>query len=163
MKVYVLVLLTCLAVSSQILAKNSPKDIAAKAISMYLEGWQQKNGEIFARPFSHEAQFVNIFGMHFVSKAQIAARHQKIFDTFLKGTSLSIETIKIKKLASNALLAHVVWNLKGLSSPYCQKNTKENSLKCPRRGMFSHVLMPQNKTWQIVSTQNTVLSKPEKG
>ena len=150
------------SLSGHAVGANPPEVDARAAIQQYADGWNRMSGAEFAKPFHEKAHFVNIFGMHFTGKAGTAKRHQKIFDTFLKGTEFVVEDIKLDRINDFVMVAHVVWNLKGFQTDHCLKNPQENSLKCPRRGIFNHVLVPKESQaggWVIVETQNTLIAK----
>ena len=156
------ILILCLASFS---AKAKPDSVAITQtlVNQYVDGWQKKSGDLFARPFADDAHFVNIFGMHFTGKKKNAQRHQKIFDGFLKGTNFVTKSIKASKLRENIIVAHVVWKLENFQSDYCQANPKENSLRCPRKGIFNHVLTKKKSKvneWEIIETQNTLILPP---
>ena len=157
-------LLACSVVlAAEVYAGAIPEDSLRRSIDLYVDGWQQKSGELFVRPFAEGAQFVNIFGTHFSGKAVVASRHQKIFETFLKGTRLVVEKVTYTGVKDDLGLAHVVWQLSGLSSEHCLANPQENSLGCPRRGIFNHVFVAAADAlggWQIVETQNTLIVAP---
>lgn len=137
--------------SSLVFSKsNSENSTAIKAkISQYIGGWEKQSGELFARPFSKDSNFVNIFTMKLNGKKAIADRHQVIFDGFLKGTKFEAENIYIREVANSGAIAQVNWKLKNL---VCKQGKP-----CPKKGVFTHTFV-KNKdgVWQIESTQNTM-------
>jgi uncharacterized protein (TIGR02246 family) len=62
------------------------------------EGWRRGNGTLFAQPFSKDARFVAFDGSIHRGPDEIAAFHQKAFDTFLKGTSLDVTVSEMKQI-----------------------------------------------------------------
>jgi uncharacterized protein (TIGR02246 family) len=62
------------------------------------EGWRRGSGTLFAQPFSKEARFVAFDGSVHHGPDEIAAFHQKAFDTFLKGTSLDLTVSEMKQI-----------------------------------------------------------------
>ena len=63
-----------------------------------VEGWRRGSGTIFAEPFSKEARFVAFDGSVHNGRDEIAAFHQKAFDTVLKGTSLDLTVSEMKQM-----------------------------------------------------------------
>ena len=63
-----------------------------------IEGWRRGSGTLFAQPFSKEARFVAFDGSVHNGPDEIAAFHQKAFDTVLKGTSLDLTVSEMKQI-----------------------------------------------------------------
>ena len=62
------------------------------------EGWRQGSGTLFAQPFSKEARFVAFDGSVHHGPNEIAAFHQRAFDTALKGTSLDVTISEMRQI-----------------------------------------------------------------
>ncbi|MGC1782719.1 MAG: SgcJ/EcaC family oxidoreductase [Acidobacteriaceae bacterium] len=62
------------------------------------EGWRRGDGTLFAQPFSKDARFGAFDGSMHHGPDEIAAFHQKAFDTFLKGTSLEVTVNEMKQI-----------------------------------------------------------------
>jgi uncharacterized protein (TIGR02246 family) len=62
------------------------------------EGWRRGSGTIFAKPFSKDAHFVAFDGSVHNGPDEIAAFHQKAFDTVLQGTSLDLTVTDIRQV-----------------------------------------------------------------
>ena len=69
-----------------------------ESLDKMAEGWRQGDGKLFAQPFSKEAHFVAFDGSIHNGPDEIAAFHQRAFDTVLKGTSLDLEISEIKQI-----------------------------------------------------------------
>ncbi|SKA52580.1 conserved hypothetical protein [Enterovibrio nigricans DSM 22720] len=124
----------------------------AEQVDLYVEGWEMQNGEMFARPFSKNSVFINIFSTRFDGKEAIAERHQQIFDTFLNGTLFKVINLDIKRIDKNTAIAYVNWELQNLN---CVEGRP-----CPRNGIFTHIFKRNKKgKWRIISTQNTYKSQ----
>ena len=68
------------------------------SLDIMQEGWRRGSGKLFAQPFSKEARFVAFDGSIHHGPDEIAAFHQKAFDTVLKGTSLDLKVSEIKQI-----------------------------------------------------------------
>ena len=53
-------------------------------------GWNTKSGDLFAKPFAEDVDYVVINGLHLRGRAAVAEAHQRIFDTIYKETNLSL-------------------------------------------------------------------------
>jgi uncharacterized protein (TIGR02246 family) len=69
-----------------------------ESLDMMTEGWRRGSGKLFAQPFSKEARFVAFDGSIHRGPDEIAAFHQRAFDTVLKGTSLDLDISEIKQI-----------------------------------------------------------------
>jgi uncharacterized protein (TIGR02246 family) len=63
-----------------------------------VEGWRRGSGAVFAEPFSREARFVAFDGSVHIGRDEIAAFHQKAFETVLKGTFLDLTVSEMKQM-----------------------------------------------------------------
>jgi uncharacterized protein (TIGR02246 family) len=139
--------LTALTISNGLWASNNSFSQITNQINLYVEGWASQSGEDFARPFSRNSVFINIFATRFDGKDAIAQRHQEIFDTFLRDTTIEVLRTDIKKISKNVAIVYVDWTLNNL--------TCIEGRPCPRNGTFTHVFKKKHGKWRIVSTQNT--------
>ena len=110
-------------------------------------------GKGFADGFTEHADFVNIFGMHFVGRAEIEARHVAILQTLLKDSTLEILEIKLREVQPGLVVAIVRWQVEGFRSPH----TDLTQPGVTRRGIFSHLFIQVAERWQITATQNTLI------
>ncbi len=140
-------IVTILLISNGIWANNYYYSQITNQIDLYVDGWAAQSGEDFARPFSKNSVFINIFATRFDGKDAIAQRHQQIFDTFLKGTEIEVIRTDIKKISKKVAIVYVDWTLNYL--------TCIEGRPCPRNGTFTHVFKKKHDKWRIVSTQNT--------
>jgi uncharacterized protein (TIGR02246 family) len=69
-----------------------------ESLDKMTEGWRRGSGKLFAQPFSKEARFVAFDGSIHHGSDEIAAFHQKAFDTVLKGTALELEISGMKQI-----------------------------------------------------------------
>jgi uncharacterized protein (TIGR02246 family) len=86
--------------------------IVSDLIGELENAWNAADGARFARPFTEDADFVNIRGDHFRTREVIANGHQAIFDTIYKGSVVRYRVSGVRTIASRVLLAHVKSTLK---------------------------------------------------
>ncbi|MEI9947158.1 MAG: SgcJ/EcaC family oxidoreductase [Chitinophagaceae bacterium] len=108
-------------------------------------GWNKKDGNLFAKPFAENADYVIITGMHLQGKAAIASGHQGIFDSFYKETSLKTEVQTIRYLRPDIAIVHIAGRLTGPS----------NGRQMDDKGMITLVVEKIAGGWQIDAFQNT--------
>lgn len=108
--------------------------------------WNNHEGHGFAENYADNADFVNIFGMTFSGKDEIEIRHVRILETFLKGSKLEVVDVKLREATPDTVIAQVCWKV-------------EIPGKEGLKGVFTHVMIRNNDTWEITASQNTLISK----
>ncbi len=126
------------------------EDEIVEIIYEYADAWNNNSGRGFADNFAQDSDFINIFGMHFHGKDAIQNRHNMIHDTFLQNSSFAISNIEIREVNANLVMAFVRWEVEGFQRPGADEC--EETI----RGIFSHVFINDNGSWEITSTQNTL-------
>jgi uncharacterized protein (TIGR02246 family) len=106
-------------------------------------GWNTKSGELFAKPFAEDADYVVINGMYIKGRNVIATSHQRIFDTIYKDTTLTLGVKQIRFLRPDVAVAHVKAHRDG--------PTKELSTDA----FLTLVLTKEKHGWTIAAFQNT--------
>ncbi len=107
------------------------------------EGWNRKSGELFARAFAEDADYVVINGMHIRGRAQIAASHQRIFDTFYEESTVSFKVEQVRMLRADVALVHVAAHL-----------TRPGG---DRDARITLIMTREGATWSIAAFQNTLV------
>jgi uncharacterized protein (TIGR02246 family) len=87
--------------------ENLLRDLAA--------AWEAGDGAAYARPFTEDCDYVTFNGERQHGREAVAASHQALFDTHLKGSRLVFERLDIRALGSDAFIVHSFGNslLKG--------------------------------------------------
>ena len=109
------------------------------------QGWNTKSGAAFARPFSEDAEYVVINGMHIQGRVEIEKGHQRIFDTFYKESTLSLNVKQIRFLRPDVALVHVSAHLR-----IPQGDTARET-----EAIITLVMTKDNGVWKIKGFQNT--------
>jgi len=124
---------------------------ALEKIVGQLEGaWNAMDGSAFAAPFAADADFVNIRGEHFRTRAAISAGHAAIFRTIYAGSSNHYEFETARLLRPDVALVHVHASLDVPHGPLAGRHTAR----------FSLVLTKGNGGWEIASLHNTLEPTP---
>ncbi len=91
-------------------SQNAPKaadESAVRAlVQKCIEGWNKGSGEAFAAQFAEDSDFVGSPGGHIKGRRQNASNHQRIFDTFYKGTRLWLQVKSVRFLRPDVALVH---------------------------------------------------------
>ena len=78
--------------------ETSDQTAIQESIKNYTVAWNDHEGRGFGEGFTADADFVNIFGMHFSGKSEIELRHVKILQSFLKDSKLHILSTKLREV-----------------------------------------------------------------
>ncbi len=132
-----------------------PKDQLAidKVVQRWTHAWNRDAGVGLGKLYSDDADFVNIFGMHFHGGSEIEERHVAILRTFLQGSLFSVVDMQFREVSPGLVIALVHWKLDGFYRP----NQDRSSSGEIRYGRFTHVFIKREGKWEITATQNTLL------
>lgn len=122
-------------------------------IQSYTDAWNQQAGKGFADHFAEDADFVNIFGMHFSSRSEIEERHIKILQTFHKDSKLKISDVQFREVQPGLVIAVIHWVLDGFRYPGSDISKPGET----RKGIFTQVFINLGKKWEITASQNTLI------
>jgi uncharacterized protein (TIGR02246 family) len=114
------------------------------------EAWNAGDGVAFARCFTTDADFVNIFALHVVGRDAIAKQHQFIFDSIYRGSRNVFTILGTRALADAAVLAHIAADLHVLDGP----------LAGEIETLASAVFVRDGASWLIASFHNTRVQQP---
>lgn len=108
--------------------------------------WNEASGERFGRPFSADAEFVDIRGEHHRGQEAIARGHQGIFDTIYLGSRVRFQLIQARNLAESIVLLHSTADLDAPSGPLMGKHQSIQTI----------VLRREGTGWKVASFHNTL-------
>jgi uncharacterized protein (TIGR02246 family) len=113
-----------------------------------IEGWNKGSGNAFAAPFAEDGDLVGFDGTHLKGRQEIASFHQRLFDTFVKGSQLVGKVRNVRILTPDVAIMHAV----GGTVMAGQSNIE------PERNSI-HTLVAKkediNGQWNFIAFQNT--------
>ncbi len=71
-----------------------------------LAAWGRGDGRAYGAPLTDDADYVAFDGSHTVGHDTIAVSHQRLFDTWLRGTRLVGQVDRVRLLAPDVALVH---------------------------------------------------------
>ena len=134
-------------------AQNRAEDEKAirNIIQSLADAWTAGDGVKFGEPFTEDADYVVVNGLHLKGREAIAQGHQRIFDTIYKDTKLKTEIRKIRFLRPDVAVVHTQGSI-----------AKKTEAFPGAPGAFpGFVLSKENGKWQIVAFQNTANAEIE--
>lgn len=115
------------------------------------DSWNNHAGVGIGDAFTEDADFVNIFGMHFSGRDVIEERHVVILNTFLRGTTLEILGTQLREVQPGLVIAHVRWSLGGFQGEGVDSDKISE-------GIFTEVFVQTDEGWRITACQNTLIT-----
>ena len=99
------------AVNAQV--KTEDETAFKQIVQSMQDGWNAKNGVLFASRFADNCDYVVVNGMFIKTKTAVAQGHQNIFNTFYRETTLELNLKDARYLTSDVAVAHVTGRLYG--------------------------------------------------
>ena len=76
-------------------------------VAQLAQGWNTKNAARFAQPFTDDADFVPINGMHIQGRPNIESGHQHLFATTYQHSTIDLAVTHVRLLRPDVALVHV--------------------------------------------------------
>jgi uncharacterized protein (TIGR02246 family) len=110
-----------------------------------IDAWNAGDGEAFASPFSDTADFIAFEGTRLKGRAEIAAFHQEMFDTVVRGSRLDGGVEFVRLIGPRFAVMHAVatTTLPGASMP-----------SPSRESMQIFVTVKSGNDWQVEALMN---------
>src|SRR5919202_2061358 len=125
---------------------NTDESVIRAFLHQIIDAWNRGSGEAFAAPFSETADFISFEGTHLKGRKEIAAFHQQLFDTVVKGTRLEGEVDFVRFVNSQLALMLVV--IRVILPGQTETSPSRDSLPL-------YVVTKRDKGWQIEGLLNT--------
>jgi uncharacterized protein (TIGR02246 family) len=148
---YLFICLLYLNVASAL--DSADRDTIQDIIKGYTIAWNDHAGKGFGEGFAVDADFVNIFGMHFSGKEEIEIRHIKILQAFLKDSKMQILNTTLREVQPGLVIGVVKWKVEGFRQPGSDMSLPGIS----REGIFTQVFVKREHQWEITASQNTLI------
>jgi uncharacterized protein (TIGR02246 family) len=114
------------------------------------DAWNAGDAAAFARCFTTNSDFVNIFAWHVIGREAVAKQHQFIFESIYRGSRNAFSVVDVRELAANVTLAHIAADLTVPAGP----------LTGNVRTLASAVFVRDDVGWLIKSFHNTREQEP---
>lgn len=121
-----------------------------QVVQQVQDGWNSHDGKAFAAPFTMEADYVIVNGMHIKGRAAIEAGHTQIFTTVYRESRNQATIKRIRFLRPDIAVVHVEWNLEFQAGGETRKGHAMNSM----------VMTKEKDKWSIASFHNTPIAPP---
>lgn len=125
---------------------KSQIDVVLKSLT---DAWNNHDMTRYAAQFADDADFVNVFGMHWHGRDAIEAQHVAIHRSIFRNSSVRVEQSSIRPLAPGVMLAHLNWEMRGHEIPPGAPFSEI------RHGLMTAVFVEQQGQWLIAALHNS--------
>jgi uncharacterized protein (TIGR02246 family) len=123
----------------------TPEEIATG----FAAAWNAADAGLLSEFFTEDADFVNVVGLWWRTRAQIRDNHAYGFRHMFPHTVMTLNKVTTRELGPDAAVVHAAWTLTGQITPTGQPAGN-------RSGVLSFTLSRQvDGHWLAVSAQNT--------
>jgi len=141
-------------VNATMAAEPPPSERAAEAAAVkevgaaLVDDWNRHDMKSFGSLFAEDAQFVNVIGLWWHSRAEIQREHEALHATRMRTSHLVANETLVHLLGPDAAVLLMQWQLTG--------DTGIDGVTLPmRRGVMSLVTVRAGSNWRIAAAQNT--------
>ena len=121
----------------------------ASIVQTLADSWNSHDMDLYAAQFADDADFVNVLGMHWHGRPEIAARHAEVHRTIFRNSKLRVLDHSVRPLAPDIVLAHITWEMTGHEPPPGILSSKV------RQGIITVVFVERDGRWLITAFHNT--------
>lgn len=114
----------------------------------FASAWMERDAAALASLFASDADFVNVVGIWWDTRAAIEAAHRYGLRRFFARSRLSPGRVKTRMLGSDAAVVHVRFRLSG-------QTTRDGEEAGLRNTMMTFVMQRCTDGWHCVAAQNT--------
>jgi uncharacterized protein (TIGR02246 family) len=126
-------------------------ETAIRQLFMNLEhSWNAGNAPAYGECFTPDSDYITFEGGHLQGRAANANAHQKLFETFLKGSKLQGQITDLRFLAPDVAVLHATGNVK----------LRWQSRPAPgRKSIQTYVAVKQNGLWRFAAFHNARIAQ----
>jgi uncharacterized protein (TIGR02246 family) len=145
------ILISCVSVCA--LEQGKPNGLASdeaairENVQEMEAGWNAKDGSLYAKSFSANADYVVINGTHVQGHDRIARGHEEIFKRIFKDSTISLSVKQIRFLGRDVAVVHVAGHLR-----MDRGTTRATDF------IITLVVTRNGNGWKTVAFQNTEVS-----
>src|SRR5262245_16139788 len=144
-------LLACIAVAAAmpVLASSPDDERAIRQLAQdYETGWNTHDMSLLGRMRTDDVDFVVVTGEHEKGREATITRPAELHRTQFRDRTFTTEHVSVRFLRPDIALVHIDWAIKGDRDP-------DDTLRQPRHGIFTWVVIKYGKEWKLRAAQNT--------
>ena len=124
--------------------QSPDESLIREVVRRWEAAWNAHDMAAMARLVTEDADFVNVWGLHWRGRAEIEREHAERHRGQFKDSVWTTRQVQVQFLRPDVALVHVGW-----------------ALQPPREGILSWVMLKEQGQWLIRAAQNTNLAPPK--
>jgi uncharacterized protein (TIGR02246 family) len=137
--------------SSNTLAVDASDETNIRAVATaYADAWNHHDMKTLAELFTDDAEWVNIVGMHWRSKANVIKAHDVFHRTIFQKMEIGVIDLEIRSIAPDVATAVIALRAGAFTTP----DGKQQNETLDR---LSLILVNRSGAWRIAHGHNTVV------
>lgn len=112
------------------------------------DAWNRHDMNALVSLFADDADFVQVNGRRWVGTDEIKKNHLILHSMQFKESVWHNHATDVRFVAPDVAVVHQTWDLSGDKNP-------DGSLRDPRNGIFTQVIVKRDGKWLIIASQNT--------
>lgn len=127
----------------------APLDTPDRIPHLFAEAWNRRDAAGIAALFDEDAEFVNVVGLWWHSRADIERAHAYGLARIFPDSTLTVREVRVKGLSEQIAIVHARMRLAG------QTPIGGTERPQPRTNVFSFVVHRTPEGWRCASAHNT--------
>ncbi|MGA0555313.1 SgcJ/EcaC family oxidoreductase [Larkinella sp. VNQ87] len=140
--------------ASRLVAQTPTDSVAIQTILQQENtAWNRGDAVAYAQPFAENGTFTNIVGLFFIGRKGFIERHEQIFNTVFKKTTLDQKLVSLRFIRPDAAVVETLTWITGISPAGPPPGTK---LHTDGRlyTRLQQIMVKTGQKWEIVSYHN---------
>lgn len=114
----------------------------------FAAAWNARDAQALGACFAGDADFVNVVGLHWHNRRDIARAHGYALKRYFANTTLTMLETRVRRLGPAQAVVHIRWHLSGQTLP-------DGGTGADRETLMIMVLTLGEGGWRAVAAQNT--------
>jgi uncharacterized protein (TIGR02246 family) len=128
-----------------------------RLIASLEDAWRRGDADAYASRFANDGTFTNFLGMFFRGRDAFRERHDSVFKTVFKGSTLALRTASLRFIRPDVAVADTEAHLRGLTTvPSGLSAMPDGSV----RTELLMVLVKDQEDWWISAYHNVAVTPP---
>lgn len=134
--------------------RPADEQLIQAVVESWEEAWNRHDMSLMATLVCDDADFVNVWGMHWQGRAQIEQEHAARHRTQFRDSVWATREARIQFLRPDVALVHLGWSMQGGRDP-------DGAQRPPREGLFTWIMLKEPGRWRIRAAHNTNVAAPK--
>lgn len=129
------------------------EEMIRRVAQRWEQAWNAHDMSAMAALLADDADFVNVWGMHWRGRDEIEREHANRHRTQFKDSVWKTGELRVQFLKPDVALVHLGWGMAAGRDP-------DGAPRKPRQGLFTWIMLKEQGTWRIRAGHNTNVSAP---